>query len=452
MSNDRYKRVKSGNSLENVLYLQNEAYEKLMNKIKDKNIYNNYEIQEERKKLYSSNALINKIKQNLDIKKIRNNIVVKNKTLMEKEVKDVTKNDNIEDSKLNKSKTKSKKDGKTNTNQNIGYIKNVDTTKTNKSIDYDHQKLDSKENNSHLNMNNSKMNETMNNYTSLLKTENDFFKTQIHNYKENLNKIEDITNLEKADKIAKLGKNNLKYEEVKAFNYHPSHDKPVVVQVVNNDDINVNLLVKQIRNNKINNLTEDKDLKDFVDKDMIKSKIDEEKLSMQANEKNFCNLIKKEISGLGNLKKVYSEKKLNLDKRFQTRNIESKEENSRVFKGNINEVKDLIKETDNVKKNHFFKEYYRTAYEKLKEQWKKVNEEIDKKEALELEHIRENRLLVNEIRQRPRVSNYYEDEYSKRPGNKINDVIKKIDKMVNNKLPNIALQKKIDEFIHKIDS
>ena len=112
----------------------------------------------------------------------------------------------------------------------------------------------------------------------------------------------------------------------------------------------------------------------------------------------------------------------------------------------------MIKETDNVKKNHFFKEYYRTAYEKLKEQWKKVNEEIDKKEALELEHIRENRLLVNEIRQRPRVSNYYEDEYSKRPGNKINDVIKKIDKMVNNKLPNIAMQKKIDEFIHKIDS
>lgn len=418
-----------------------------MNKMKEKNIYNNYDIQEERKKLYSSNALISKVKQNLEIKKIRNNIVVKNKKLIEKEIKEnFDEKDKEKDSILNKSKIKNKRDVKLGTSNNISNVKHIDTAKTNKSIDYEHHKLDMKE------MNNSKMNETMNNYSNLLKTENDFFKTQIHNYKDNLSKIDDINNLEKAEKIAKLGKNNFKYEEIKAFNYHPLNDKPIIVQVVNNDDIDVNLLVKQIRNNKNNNLSEDADLKEFINKDLVKTKIDEEKLLNQAKEKNFCNLIKKEIGGLKDLRKVYSDKKLNLDKRFHKRNVESREENSRSFRGNLKEVKDLIKETDNVKKNNLFREYYKTAYEKLKEQWKKVNEEIDKKEAIELEHIRENRLLVNEIRQRPRISNLYEDEYSKRPGNKINDVIKKIDKMVNNKLPSVTLNKKVDDFIHKLDS
>ena len=83
MSEQRYKSVKSGNNLKNVLLKQQQESKDLSNKILTNNLYLDNDIEKESKKLFKK---INK-KENKELYQIRHNIIDKTKSITRQEVK-----------------------------------------------------------------------------------------------------------------------------------------------------------------------------------------------------------------------------------------------------------------------------------------------------------------------------------------------------------------------------
>ena len=83
MSEQRYKSVKSGNCLQNVLSKQKEQSEELSNKILTNNLYIDNDIEKEGKKLFKKL----KMKENKELYEIRHDIIAKTKNFTAKELK-----------------------------------------------------------------------------------------------------------------------------------------------------------------------------------------------------------------------------------------------------------------------------------------------------------------------------------------------------------------------------
>ena len=83
MSEQRYKSVKSGNCLQNVLSKQKEQSEELSNKILTNNLYIDNDIEKEGKKLFKKL----KMKENKELYEIRHDIIAKIKNFTAKELK-----------------------------------------------------------------------------------------------------------------------------------------------------------------------------------------------------------------------------------------------------------------------------------------------------------------------------------------------------------------------------
>ena len=81
MSEERYKSVKSGNCLKNVLSKQKQQSDELSNKILTNNLYIDNNIEKEGKKLFKK---IN-MKENKELYKIRHDIIEKTKNFTAKE-------------------------------------------------------------------------------------------------------------------------------------------------------------------------------------------------------------------------------------------------------------------------------------------------------------------------------------------------------------------------------
>ena len=82
MSDKRYRSIKSGNNLRNILLKQKKECNELSTKILSNNLYNDKNIEKEEKKLYRK---INN-KDSKELYKIRHEIIEKTKDLTEKEV------------------------------------------------------------------------------------------------------------------------------------------------------------------------------------------------------------------------------------------------------------------------------------------------------------------------------------------------------------------------------
>ena len=83
MSEQRYKSVKSGNCLDNILSKQHQQNKELSNKILSNHLYNDDEIEKESRKLFKK---IN-TKENKELYDIRHNIIAKTKNYKTKEIK-----------------------------------------------------------------------------------------------------------------------------------------------------------------------------------------------------------------------------------------------------------------------------------------------------------------------------------------------------------------------------
>ena len=82
MSQNRYKSVKSGNSLENVIFKQKPFYNMLSNMILADQFYNTNEIEKENRKLFKKSSK----KENKEITEIRNKILEKIKDYSKSEL------------------------------------------------------------------------------------------------------------------------------------------------------------------------------------------------------------------------------------------------------------------------------------------------------------------------------------------------------------------------------
>ena len=93
-----------------------------------------------------------------------------------------------------------------------------------------------------------------------------------------------------------------------------------------------------------------------------------------------------------------------------------------------------------------------------KEKWIEEDKQIDLKEKQELDQVRENRLLINNIRKRDRFNNLYSDQYSLRSNknDNINNLILDFNKelgrkaynkkVLNNKILDLVIKEKFYEF------
>lgn len=84
MSEKRYKYVKSGNNIKNILSNQKKECNEISNKILSNNLYLDNNIEKESKKLYKK---INKKKDNKELYEIRRNIIERTKNFTTKEIK-----------------------------------------------------------------------------------------------------------------------------------------------------------------------------------------------------------------------------------------------------------------------------------------------------------------------------------------------------------------------------
>lgn len=175
------------------------------------------------------------------------------------------------------------------------------------------------------------------------------------------------------------------------------------------------------------------------------------------NENNTINLVKKEIISGCHLKQTFEKKKENLEQimklKIQSakdveRKIQEKAKFNKTAK-NLQVNQDMYLTQDNFKKQNLFREYYRTAYEEKKKTWREQDKVIENKEKEELQRVRENRLLINNIRKRPRFDNLYSDQYSNRHfDDNINNLIKRFNSELGRKAyDKRMLNFKVDEFL-----
>lgn len=202
-------------------------------------------------------------------------------------------------------------------------------------------------------------------------------------------------------------------------------------------------------------------VKDFKTKDLFENS---ERLNNMAKkltslkENNTINIVQKEIISGCNLLSALESKKNKLEQvmnlKIQTAEDVERKINDKARMNKTTKLSqynpELIHVQDNMKKQNLFKEYYRTAYENKKEKWIEEDKQIDLKEKQELDQVRENRLLINNIRKRDRFNNLYSDQYSLRSNknDNINNLILDFNKELGRKAYNKkVLNNKIDEFL-----
>lgn len=473
-SNQRYKLVKTGSTIENVVNKQLPIIGKMLKMVVEDEFYNSNLINQERRKIYNTPTIIRNLNFNREINNLRMRIK-HNWKKNENETLSKNQNDNKAESKKNengemKSETKEKKE-----KENIFKKEKVDENAKN----------------------------------DKLKVDEEMFITQFEKYKSCLKEIGnveyDLKNEDKENVINTLNKVkfNIKPEDLNILSYHNQLEKSKVTINKDNQYVNIQKLLKFTRSkmNQIENeegrnkntfyserqlgktgislktktsnynkstfykqnMSKTNDFNNF-NKTVYSKKLDILDEDLKSNKSNSTigfikYLISKGIgySLKGNIKNESTEKRFSKTKKIKTKEeIEQKVRNLYFKKGNTKQSnnQNMTNNEINIEKIKSLPviDMYKELYQKEKVNFNERLKKEEEKEEIEKDLRRKNRKLINDIRKRSRYPNLYIDDYSIRD-NKINKDIFELNKKIGKKHVNKEnLNKIIDKYLEIEDN
>ena len=510
MSEKRYKGVKSGNCIKNILSNQKRECDELSNKILTNNLYLDNNIEKESKKLYKKT----KNKENKELYQISRNIIEKTKNFTVKELKNRKKYSNLGD----ENKKEKKEDQKDNKLKKLEWKYKIPFNKNNinKSMAVIKKRL--------------KLNETENDedvmdskkkfFNNLIKKDTNNINSNINDYKEFLKDVEKS----KEKDINKIINNgsfghhySFKIEDIKLLSYKEEKKEDIKVNKKYNPEIDIVKLIRYTRRgnrkwfqnnlklrskNRINsfkkkfnnkkassseiNIREKKYIKN---KDKSDDKFDKYEVSdintmgmtsttAFSNFRNTIKTVKNEAEMIKYIDQNFDRKRKTMEGFFKRNALPNIEDYDVMFKTksnfkNMNKINENLENNEknlneniNLKrscnasnkfnyKDHLIKadiyESFKKAYNDKKIEWIKEDiqkEEIKKKEK---ELIEKTKQYLKEIKKVKRKAQLYVDPYSKRD-ELINNRIKLFTRSLSGPLySKKMLQSKLDNFNNYIE-
>jgi len=504
MSEKRYKGVKSGNCIRNILSKQKQECDELSNKILSNNLYLDNNIEKENKKLYKKT----KNKENKELYQIRRNIIEKTKDFTAKELKNRKKYSSLRDENK-KEKKEEQKDNKLN---KLDWKYKIPFNKSNisKSIAVIKKRL--------------KLNETENDedemvvkknfFNNLIKKDTNNINSNISDYKEFLKDVEKS----KEKDINKIIINgsfghhySFKIEDIKLLSYKEEKKEDVKVNKKYNPEIDIVKLIRYTRRgnkkwfqknlklrskNRINsfkkkfnnkksssviNIREKKYIKDKSDDKYEVSDINTMGMTSTTAFSNFRNTIKtvkNEAEMIKYLDQNFDRKRKTMEGFFKRNALPSIEDYDVMFKTKDN-FKNMNKINENLEKNennlneninlkrscnslnnvnckdHLIKadiyESFKKAYNDKKIEWAEEDIQKEKIKQKEKELIEKTNQYLKEIKKVKRNAQLYVDPYSKRD-ELINNRIKLFTRSLSGPLySKKMIQSKLDDFNNFIE-
>ena len=513
MSDQRYKSVKSGNSLKNILLKQKQQSNDLSNKILSNNLYIDNNIEKEGKKLFKK---INK-KENKELYQIRHNIIDKTKNITNKElkkrekyVKDYYRREGKEKNKqLNNTSDKDKLKFKNKSKSVLvfdKYNKASESTEGKDKEDYIAKKIF---------------------FENLLKKDHQNINNNLSDYKEYLNDIEK-TKDDNMNRIINSGNNyghnySFKFNDIKLLSYKEEKKENIKINKKENPEIDIVKLIrytrrgnrqwfqnnlKQRSKNRINsfknrfpkkrkllpsssavnirgkktllNKTQD-DEKNKLNENTYNSNNDINMMGVTSsttftNFRNTIKTVKNEAEMIKYIDQNFDKKRNTMEGFFKRNALPKIEEYEKMFKTrnnfrNINKnkknkdfqnEKDIINIKNNLNANNkqniqdelvnwdIFEDFQKTYYDK-KIKWAQEDIEKEKIKKKEKEVIEETKKYIKEIKQVKRTPHLFVDPYSKRD-DIVNDRIKLFTRSLSGPFySQKKLQSKINDFNNYIE-
>ena len=512
MSDQRYKSVKSGNSLKNVLLKQKQQSSDLSNKILSNNLYIDNNIEKEGKKLFKK---INK-KENKELYQIRHNIIDKTKNFTNKELKrrekyinDYYKREGKGNNKqLNDTSDKDKLKFKNKSKSVLvfdKYSKASESTEGKEKEDYISKKIF---------------------FDNLLKKDHQNINNNLSDYKEYLKDIEK-TKDDNMNRIINSGNNyghnySFKLNDIKLLSYKEEKKENIKINKKENPEIDIVKLIrytrrgnrqwfqsnlKQRSKNRINSfknrfpkkrqlLSSSSAINIRSKKTLLSKTQDEEKNKLYENSysnndinmmgvtssttfSNFRNTIKtvkNEAEMIKYIDQNFDKKRNTMEGFFKRNALPKIEDYEKMFKTRNNfrnmnknkKNKDFQNEKDiiNIKNNlninnkqniqdelvnwDIFEDFQKTYCDK-KITWAQEDIEKEKIKKKEKEVIEETKKYIKEIKQVKRTPHLFVDPYSKRD-DIINDRIKLFTRSLSGPFySQKKLQSKINDFNNYIE-
>ena len=504
MSQNRYKSVKSGNTLENVIFKQKPFYNMLSNMILADQFYNTNEIEKENRKLFKKSSK----KENKEITEIRNKILEKIKDYSKSELHN---RERLEKKVLAKREAeKLKEEAMKISRLNYNYEPKLFEKKTN------------------INSNNLPIEETEpkeENIEETLKEKKEFFENLMKKDKEEINEnildykeyLKDVENKHKEGDPLKL--NNIKdnyghkfsflTENVKLISYREEQNNDKKIKKVEEPKIDIRKLMKYTRrgksafaklNKKLKNINKNiNNNKNIKTKSIFKnnspsqtfyySKYQESKLpinndiSLQSTTmglttrtgfidyKNTIKTVKNEAEKVRFLDENFDKKRDTMESFFkqselpQINNYEDMlkltknsfyKQNQNINENNnnnISQIQDYKKYKFNDRsypKRREIKSGFERALKNKKKEWIKEDREYEIMKKKEEEYKKLTRDYLKDIQNRPRIPNYFVDGYSKK--DQTNDNIKKFNKgLGGNYYSKKNIEKKANEYTKRLE-
>ena len=512
MSDQRYKSVKSGNSLKNVLLKQKQQSSDLSNKILSNNLYIDNNIEKEGKKLFKK---INK-KENKELYQIRHNIIDKTKNFTNKELKrrekyinDYYKREGKGNNKqLNDTSDKDKLKFKNKSKSVLvfdKYSKASESTEGKDKEDYISKKIF---------------------FDNLLKKDHQNINNNLSDYKEYLKDIEK-TKDDNMNRIINSGNNfghnySFKFNDIKLLSYKEEKKENIKINKKENPEIDIVKLIrytrrgnrqwfqnnlKQRSKNRINSFKNRfpkkrqlfssssamniRGKKSLLNKtqDEEKNKLNENNYSNNdinmmgvtssttfSNFRNTIKTVKNEAEMIKYIDQNFDKKRNTMEGFFKRNALPKIEEYEKMFKTrnnfrNMNKKnknkdfqneKDIVNTKNNLNANNrqniqdelvnwdIFEDFQKTYYDK-KIKWAQEDIEKEKIKKKEKEVIEETKKYIKEIKQVKRTPHLFVDPYSKRD-DIINDRIKLFTRSLSGPFySQKKLQSKINDFNNYIE-
>lgn len=505
MSEKRYKGVKSGNCIKNILSNQKRECDELSNKILTNNLYIDNNIEKESKKLYKKV----KNKENKELYQIRRNIIEKTKNFTVKEIKNRKKYSSLgdENKKERKEEQKDNKLKKLEWKYKIPFNKN----NINKSVPIIQKKL--------------KLNETENEedeiiikkrfLNNLVKKDNNNINNNISDYKEFLKDMEKSKEKD-INKIINNGSFGHHYsfniEDIKLLSYKEEKKEDIKVNKKYNPEIDIVKLIRYTRRgnrkwfqnnlklrskNRINsfkkkfnnkksasseiNIREKKNIKDKIDDKYEVSDINTMGMTSTTAFSNFRNTIKtvkNEAEMIKYIDQNFDRKRKTMEGFFKRNILPNIEDYDIMFKTksnfkNMNKINENLENNkNNLNENINFKrscnalnkynyqdqlinadiyESFKKAYNDKKMEWEEEDIEKERIKQREKELIERTKHYLKEIKKVKRKAQLYVDPYSKRD-ELINNRIKLFTRSLSGPLYSKKLmQSKLDDFNNFIE-
>lgn len=420
LSQMRYKGVKSGNSLENLLHTQKPKYNKLTNEILGDKFYQTNEIEIENKKLFKKP---NK-KENNEIYELRNQIKQGARDFSKQELRkrEILLRKANKKRELRKKKEEKMKFSRLAFNYHPGYLeKNEQTLRTVEQEEEAEEKALNKEN-QHI-----EKIKFCNEIDNLINEDQEKFDKNINEYHEYLKEIIDTHNKGEQIKLntnPKLQNFNFLTDEIKLLNYKEETNEKVIPKKNEDSKIDIMKLMRYTKRGK--------SAKWLSPRPFSNSNFD-------TTHSTFNSGMGKTFSDFRNTIKTVkeeAEKNIRLDENFDCK----RETMDNFFKNNelprLDEYENLLNlkgkgeqwDLDNLKKDKGASKSgyqprrknilsaFNRVYQRKRGLWKKEDQEVQNKKQRDLEIKRQINNYLKEIKNTKRKPHLFVDGYSQRDG------------------------------------